>query len=91
MTFDLQKPYPLDHLTLFYSGTLPALETQTSQDGKTWQDQSSVTAKAATADVLNLELPLKGTHRYVRLKIAERKAGEEFKLAETEIWGNNPQ
>ena len=91
LTFDLKKPYPLDHLTLFYSGTLPALETQTSLDGKTWQGQSSVAAKAVTADVLTLELPLQGTHRYVRLKIAERKAEEEFKLAETEIWGGNPQ
>jgi hypothetical protein len=87
ITFDLKKIYTLDHLALFYSGALPILQIECSVDGKTWITQSSLAAKPATADVLNVEMPLSGNYRYVRLKIGARQSGQEFKLSEVEIWG----
>lgn len=89
VTFDLKRSYSLHHLTLFYSGALPQLQTACSTDGKTWIAQSSLAAKPATDDVLNLDLPLSGNYCYVRLTIGARKSGQEFKLSEMEIWGGD--
>jgi len=91
ITFDLKKTYTLDHLVLFYSGASPALQTECSIDGKTWIAQSSLAAKPATADVLNVEMPLHGNYRYVRLTIAARQPDQEFKLSEVEIWGGDAE
>jgi hypothetical protein len=91
ITFDLKKTYTLHHLKLFYSGALPQLQTECSADGKTWIAQSSLAAKPATADVLNVELPLDGSYRYLRLKIGARQSNQEFKLSEVEIWGGDAE
>jgi hypothetical protein len=76
---------------LFYSGALPPLQTECSVDGKTWIAQSSIAAKPATADVLNVEMPLNGSYRYLRLKIGARQSNQEFKLSEVEIWGGDAE
>lgn len=86
VTFDFQKPYPISRVHLWYSDQLPALTVEGSADGKTWVHLADNPKQPPTQDVLDVELPCKGTYRYVRLSFGPRDPGQMMTLVECEVW-----
>lgn len=86
VTFDLQKPYPISRVHLWYSDQLPALTVEGSTDGKKWVRLASHPKQAPTKDVLDVELKVQGTFRYVRPSFGPRDAGQMMTLVECEVW-----
>ena len=87
ISFDLKKIYTLAKLKVFYSGVLPAVNVETSVDGVTWTRGVRQLGRGPTQDVIDVDLPLSGKARYVRLNLSERPMGNVMELAEAEIWG----
>jgi len=87
ISFDLKKVYTLAKLKLFYSGILPDVNVETSIDGVAWVPGARQRGHGPTQDVIDIDLPLTGKARYVRLNLGERPMGNVMELAEAEIWG----
>lgn len=88
ITFDLKRPYALDRVRIFYSGILPELRVEGSNDGRTWRRLASHPPQQRTDDVVDITVRISGRYRYVRLALAARKSDAAMELAELEIWGN---
>lgn len=86
VTFDLQKPYPISRVHLWYSDQLPELTVMGSAEGVKWVDLAAHPKQAPTKDVLDVELKARGTFRYVRLSFGQRDAGQMMTLVECEVW-----
>ncbi len=86
VTFDFKKPYPISRVHLWYSDQLPALTIEGSMDGKTWTTLADNPKQSPTQDVLDVELPCKGTYRYVRFSFGPRDPGQMMTLVECEVW-----
>jgi len=84
--FDLKQPYPLKAVKLFYSGQLPEVTIQGSNDQAQWTLLSGSRRRASTDDVLDKEWSVTGDYRYVRLDFGPRDARSTMTLSEVEIW-----
>ena len=85
--FDLKETYTVTKLKLFYSGVLPDVDVETSIDGVAWTSGvRELWPGPPTQDVIDVDLPLSGKARYVRLNLGERPNGNVMELAEAEIW-----
>lgn len=90
ISFDFQKPYPLSSAKVFYGGELPALGVEVSDDNENWTGVASarggLAEPGATTDIT--AAGKWGTHRYLRLSIPARAAGNHLLLAEVEVWAD---
>ena len=90
VTFDLQRPYPLDRVRTFFYGELSAVEAETSIDGHTWQPAGSHPGRrTGFEEVALLQLPLSAAFpaRYLRLAFKRDGQGEAaLALCEMEVW-----
>jgi hypothetical protein len=87
IAFDLKRAYPLQRLTLFYSGALPSVTVEGSLDGRQWRMLGSCRRRPVTLDTYDVTVALRGAWRYVRLRLGARTTDVPMELAEVEIWG----
>ncbi len=86
ITYVFDKPYPLRHGRIFFSGTLPACRVETSTDGNNWLLQTELPQTDADRDIRMAEFSLNTAAQHLRLVLAERPAGTILTLVETDFW-----
>ncbi len=89
LTIDLKQPRELTRLTLYYSGTLPKFILLASDDGKSWSKIEKRSAQPATADVIDIDLPLSARARYLKISFDQRITSWPLELVELEVWGGD--
>ena len=87
LVFDFKESHALDRLTVFYSGELPDVIVQGSNDWEAWDRIGSHPAQCSTADIVDVTVLLSGWHRYVRVRLGGRTGDRPMELAEVEVWG----
>lgn len=89
ITFDLKKNYPVNKAVIYFSGELPILSLQGSNDGKKWKTLGTTkSADEVGADVKAtcLTCEKNGDFRHIKLCFGARSPGQKLTLAEIEIW-----
>jgi len=87
LVFDFKRPYALDRLTVFYSGELPDVVVDGSNDRDAWDQIGSYPAQCSTADIVDVTVLLSGKHRYVKVRLGGRTGDRPMELIEVEVWG----
>jgi hypothetical protein len=88
IVFDFQKPYLIDRVTLFFTGSLPEVTFAGSRDGQKWESVGGRSNPQDSGDDVYEQTvagPF-GTYRYLRLAFAARPQGKSLTLAEAEVW-----
>jgi len=89
VTFDLKQSHPVSRAVLFYSGNLPRTIISGSDDGHEWRQLGVWPAHEAGTDVDDVAMTLDGSHRYLKLELAQPTSpGDKVILSEVEIWAH---
>ncbi|HEY3265838.1 MAG TPA: beta-galactosidase trimerization domain-containing protein [Armatimonadota bacterium] len=88
IAFDFARPYPLASARVFYGGQLPSLDVYVSDDNLNWTKVGAANGSSAgDGETLDIAASGKwGAHRYLRLDIPARMAGQKLLLSEVEVW-----
>ncbi len=92
ITYNLQKPYQIEGVSVTFSGILPSLKVMLSDDGKNWREVGTYHEKKAKEtsplDVRCFEITWKKSKaQYMKLDLGVRELGETLSLAEIDIFG----
>jgi hypothetical protein len=90
IAFDFLKPYSLTSARVFYGGELASLSVSVSDDNEYWNQVTSVRGSTAgEGETLDITAAGDwGKHRYLRLDVSARSAGQQLLLSEVEIWAD---
>lgn len=90
ISFDFAQARNLTSARVFYAGELPSLDVNVSDDNVNWNKVASVTGGVAgTGEWLDATASgAWGKHRYMKLSIPARSAGNQLMLSEVEAWSD---
>jgi hypothetical protein len=91
VTFAFDESFVPLRAHLYFSGRMPAVALEASEDGQTWSRLGAASAIDAGKDVLDTVIAANGAAqaRFVRFRF-DAPDDEPFTLAEVEIWGELP-
>ena len=92
ITFDLTRQYQTNKAKIFYSGKIPEVIIEGSNNPIDWRFLAESDSKPFTSDVLDKSYNLHGNWQYLKFSFGKRQKGQideetQLILSEIEIWG----